>query len=348
MSDLTLTSLPGDLLAEIGRHIDNLPTYVAYISTCKKIRELVDVIPYTGPKFIIPDYKRFNARKANKVLEDNTIIEIDRILNPGMVSRVLEGNTIAELNRVLNPSIISTISRMGHLVLRRVSKPSIFSCGHIKRFRHVDISYQHYDYLHEYFDHVNTLIAIDYIEKTVIDLSNFSFLETLVISANKQIINLICNEEQEYQSLEWGCHLMLIRCNNIQKLDISGTSISNITPLRELKRLEMLIISNTYVRDVSALPNLKVLDIGSQHIPDISMMCNLHTLITLSTRICDITTLSNLMLLVIYIPILVDGPIRILNHCKTHPNTKTLYVRRKDRSPNHFMSYDYGKFAIPL
>jgi Leucine-rich repeat (LRR) protein len=346
MSDLTLTSLPGDLLAEIGRHIDNLPTYVAYISTCKKIRELVDVIPYTGPKFIIRDYKRFNTRKANKVLEDNTIIEIDRILNPGGAGKVLEGNTLVELDRVLHPSRINTIINADRLLLRRLSKPTIFSHGDIKRFSHIDISNQQHDDLHEYYGHAKTLILYNCREQSVIDFSNFSALETLVISATSHIINLICNEGQDHQSLEWGCHLMLIRCNNIQKLDISCTRISDVTPLRELKKLEMLIISDTLVNDVSMLPGLKVLDIRHQYMVDISKLYNLHTLVVSSTRIGDITTLSNLMLLVIYIP--VPGSIRILNHCKTHPNTKTLYVRRKDISPNHFMSYDYGKFAIPL
>ncbi len=91
----------------------------------------------------------------------------------------------------------------------------------------------------------------------------------------------------------------LLKFRNLRKLDISGTNISNLMPIRNAVKLEYLACNNTFVTDLSYLfyaNSLKTLQISATGISDISILKNMQFLKTITankTYVFDISVLKN-------------------------------------------------------
>ncbi len=87
---------------------------------------------------------------------------------------------------------------------------------------------------------------------------------------------------------------------DITKLDLSGTDISDLTPIGGLKNLKTLFVYNTKIPDltpISGLTNLTWLSVDNTKISDLTPISGLKNLTTLSvsyTKIPDLTLISGL------------------------------------------------------
>lgn len=88
------------------------------------------------------------------------------------------------------------------------------------------------------------------------------------------------------------------KLQEVQSLDLSNTSISDISPIKELENLRELNISNTAVKDVSEVTNLtklRRLNISNTQVKDISKLKDLRSLDVLVIDSLEITDLSVLL-----------------------------------------------------
>lgn len=96
----------------------------------------------------------------------------------------------------------------------------------------------------------------------------------------------------------------LARLTNLQKLNISGTKISDLTPIRNLTELQEVDASRTLITDVSVLKyagKITRLNIENTNVPDISVIKKMPTLQVLdasNTKASDFTGLTDLTSLV--------------------------------------------------
>ncbi|GAI43718.1 unnamed protein product, partial [marine sediment metagenome] len=92
----------------------------------------------------------------------------------------------------------------------------------------------------------------------------------------------------------------LASLNDLEELYISGTSISNLGPLKRLKKLKVLTFSNTKVKDISSLgslTSLEELDFSRTDISDIkslALLKNLKILNFSNSKVFDISVISSL------------------------------------------------------
>ena len=95
----------------------------------------------------------------------------------------------------------------------------------------------------------------------------------------------------------------LVRLTNLQKLNISGTSISDLTPIRNLTELLEVDASRSALRDIAVLKyasKITRLNVESTGISDISVvkkMPGLQLLNASATKISDLTAIAELTLL---------------------------------------------------
>ena len=88
--------------------------------------------------------------------------------------------------------------------------------------------------------------------------------------------------------------------SDVTKLDLSGCSITDLSPLTVCTSLEELDLSGNYIRDISTLldlPKLRVLDLSSNMISDIRPLMSITTLEHLNladNKITSVTALSGL------------------------------------------------------
>ena len=90
------------------------------------------------------------------------------------------------------------------------------------------------------------------------------------------------------------------RLTKLEYLHLGDTAISDVAPLSELTNMESLYLKNTFVSDVSAfakLTHLKTLDLAGTSVSDISVLSsltNLESLFLARTPVSDISALSGL------------------------------------------------------
>jgi hypothetical protein len=86
---------------------------------------------------------------------------------------------------------------------------------------------------------------------------------------------------------------------HLHKLDLSGTQVSDVSPLASCQSLHTLYLYNTQVSDVSALAScqcLHTLDLFCAQVSDVSALAScqsLHTLDLVGTRVTDVDALAS-------------------------------------------------------
>ena len=99
----------------------------------------------------------------------------------------------------------------------------------------------------------------------------------------------------------WQNIELLSHCVNLKQLNLSGTPISNLSPLAGLTRLERLNLRNTVISDLqplAGLVNLQQLDLSRNQVKDLTTLADMIQLKELHLRdnqINDITPLANLI-----------------------------------------------------
>lgn len=126
---------------------------------------------------------------------------------------------------------------------------------------------------------------------------SYEFLDYVVIQDNKYSVDtekLCLNNVDDLQIRAIGC------LNSLKELSISGSKITNIEPLKDLKQLEILSVHSNNLEDISAvkkMTNLISLSIGGENrsgvgthgvLEDVSPVKNLNNLKCLEIYDCNV------------------------------------------------------------
>jgi Leucine-rich repeat (LRR) protein len=320
MGELILTDLPEDILIKIGQHIDYLPSFAAYTSTCKKIRNLSDDIVYNGKLWYV-DWMDIQEHYLSSKLFTSFAI--------------------------CDPYAI----KCGRPQYRYHREPhnSYMYEDRAKPFSHMETPPGTWYFPDDIYNNKKTLITNDMWGGGGVNFSELNELKTLVLSMHKecnlQIDPEFINRFPHRDTLPYPhgtvTNVVISGLNSLGMLDLSGARVvSGIGYLSTLPMLHTLVLGRLNIISLPHMPNIQTIDITASKVSDISALTNIHTLIMNGKQINDLRMMVNLKILVICYGELSDD-------LKINANVNVIYVRVRNLSCGYFLSYDSGKFFIP-